>query len=710
MRVRGLVLGLVVASAAGRVEAQDAFEGKVLDEARALGPDVERAMRDGKAAADHDDFQAASQAYARALALAPHFGHGLRRACGAEEALGHVEKAEALCRAALAADASPYNECALAHFLAQSRPGALAEAEQLLEKARAQAPDLSVVHETRAMLAMARHDDQALRAAIADVDRTEDDRERVGVYLVQAALYFARAGKDHALRGEVQDLTDRARRSAPRSPRVLMAAAQVALQTNATEDFSQIVFKLLEIAPDHPQAHHFAALRYGMHGEWSESLAEIERARALGLPDKDYQRFLGLVTENEPWHMRWWPRIWRTALVWFAALGLLFVAGSTLSSITLRLVHRLAGMTSAGDGSRHALGMRKLYAGVLTAACAFYYVSLPLVLISVVGGAAAAIYGFMAMGRIPIKLVLVLGLMAVVTTWAMVKSLIIRRKESDPGTRLDLAQEPELVRVLAEVAGKVGTRPVDTVFLSPGTEISVFERGAMWRQLGAGSERCLVLGIGVLDGMRLNELKAILAHEYGHFSNRDTAGGGLALSVRHSMIVMAQQLASGGAATWYNPAWLFFKGFFRVFLRISQGASRLQEVLADRWAAICYGSEAFARGLSHVVAQSVRFDAQADVAIKALREQRAPASNLYDHLREAKIPESNVAQAIADAMTRAPSPYDSHPRPEDRIAWARALDVVMPESTDSAPAWSVFRDRTALEQQMTAHVNQALNL
>ena len=48
-----------------------------------------------------------------------------------------------------------------------------------------------------------------------------------------------------------------------------------------------------------------------------------------------------------------------------------------------------------------------------------------------------------------------------------------------------------------------------------------------------------------------------------------------------------------GAAGWYNPAWLFVNGFFRVFLRVSQGASRLQEVMADRWAAFCYGSEAF---------------------------------------------------------------------------------------------------------------------
>ena len=94
--------------------------------------------------------------------------------------------------------------------------------------------------------------------------------------------------------------------------------------------------------------------------------------------------------------------------------------------------------------------------------------------------------------------------------------------------------------------------------------------------------------------MTQGQLKAVLAHEYGHFVNRDTAGGGLALAVRRAVWQMAESLASGGAARWYNPAWLFVTGFHKLFLRVSQGASRLQEILADRWAALAYGGAEFA--------------------------------------------------------------------------------------------------------------------
>src|SRR4029079_11659575 len=176
------------------------------------------------------------------------------------------------------------------------------------------------------------------------------------------------------------------------------------------------------------------------------------------------------------------------------------------------------------------------------------------------------------------------------------------------------------------------------VYLTPGTDLAVFERGGMLRQLRGNTERCLILGVGVLDGLELAPFKAILAHEYGHFSNQDTAGGGFALAVRRSLFTMAHHLAAGGAATWYNPAWWFVNGFHRVFLRISQGASRLQEVLADRWAAFTYGAAAFERGLRHVIERSVYFDAHADAALGKAIQTKIPLANLYQ-VEPARLPD-----------------------------------------------------------------------
>jgi Peptidase family M48 len=246
---------------------------------------------------------------------------------------------------------------------------------------------------------------------------------------------------------------------------------------------------------------------------------------------------------------------------------------------------------------------------------------------------------------------------------------------------------------------------VDNVYLTPGTELAVMERGGMGRQLRGGAERCLILGVGVLEGLKIGPFKAVLAHEYGHFTNRDTAGGGLALAVRRSLVTMARGLAESGAAAWYNPAWLFLNGFFRVFLRISQGASRLQEILADRWAAFTYGSKAFEDGLRHVIEQSVRFDARAGATLQEMAAH--PVPNLYQHEPATPVAPVEIDKAIRNALNHPASPYDSHPAPTERSRWVRALNAkgTVQSADDTNEAWTLFESRAVVEERMTSRVH-----
>jgi len=306
------------------------------------------------------------------------------------------------------------------------------------------------------------------------------------------------------------------------------------------------------------------------------------------------------------------------------------------------------------------------------------------------------------------KLVILIAFLTLVTMWAVLRSLFVRGARSDPGEVLDLAAEPRLRSVLEEVADRVGTRPVDTVFLTPGTDVAVFERGAGLK-VGREGERCLILGLGVLEGMKLGAWKAILAHEYGHFVNRDTAGGGMALAVRRSIMTMAISMARGGAAGWYNPAWWFVRGFDAAFMRVSQGASRLQEVLADRWAALSYGAPAFRDGLTHVITASVRFEAVTDATIKRALHDKVPVANLYRHTAPLSVADTlEVERVTQEALTREPGAYDSHPSPAQRFAWVEKVAAAAPprpaDPADEDEAWSMFQDREELEVYMTATV------
>jgi len=208
--------------------------------------------------------------------------------------------------------------------------------------------------------------------------------------------------------------------------------------------------------------------------------------------------------------------------------------------------------------------------------------------------------------------------------------------------------------------------------------------------------------------MRMGPFKAILAHEYGHFSNRDTAGGGFALAVRRSLLTMAHNLAAGGAATWYNPAWLFLYSFNLVFLRISQGASRLQEIMADRWAAFAYGAKAFEQGLRHVVERSFWFQAHANATLQEVVDGHMALANLYSYEPSKGPAEREIVDAAEEAIQAKPSPYDSHPSPAERFTLVNALQTrhTGPTSDTEQSAWDLFEDRAGIQCRMTDQIRE----
>ncbi len=538
----------------------------------------------------------------------------------------------------------------------------------------------------------------------------------------------------------------------PEDPGAHALAAHVALVMNDRELLGRTLGPLKRLAPKAPQTHYFAAIAAAMDEEWEAAEAAIKRAREFGLPADVADGFLAKIDEQ--------TREWRylkytgyAAAIWAAGLAFLLLLGLILSRLTLSTVESASPeATSEPTGGMRTL--RRIYAVVLTFTSIYFYISIPMVLLLVLAAGGGVFYAFMAIGRIPIKLVLIIGIGVLITIWAMLKSLFIRRRDEDPGKLLKQADAPRLFELLRDVAGRVGTRPVDAVYLVADATIAVMERGSLLKRMSGRSQRCLILGLGVPGGMSENQLKAILAHEYGHFSNKDTAGGDLALHVRTSIYGSAQAMAEGGAAAWYNPAWLFLNGYHRIYLRVSQGASRLQEVLADRWAAVTYGATAFADGLRHVIRRAVVFDLQSNQEVSLALSEDRPVRNLYqlrpedlggvessagvsdderdaatareaEEAEEAGAAEAGAAEepgkaageleaaieaAFSEAMNDPGSVYDSHPAPGQRIAWVERLEGAPDLPSEGAPAWALMANRARLEEAMTAMINDHLAL
>ena len=708
-----LVAVVLAAQASGAPASTDAamkeYDAKLVQELAAIAPGSVSVLEEANRARAAKNHARAAELYGQVLAAAPEFSHARRRLCNAKLALGQREEALVSCREA-ARDGKAPNLSALAGALIDREGGRTPTAEEATE-ARALAEqatraDTSDFYAWAVLcqVGAAQRDDAALSRCTAEVERTGPPDMLAQVLVLRANLLIDSEPRGRSSSVEARRLAETAARLAPEAPGPQGLLCRIATTANDIPLLGQCSSRLLRLAPDEVGTHVYATLAASIDGRHAEARSHLERAKALGLEAEVYDELSSSLEQRRPFYDGWLGPAGWTLGAWGAGLVALVLAGLGLSRAALAAARELPSERS-GRAVGMSASLRRAYATVLWLCCAFYYVSLPLVAVVVVGTGAGMVYLSLVIGHIPIKLLVIAAILVFVTLASMLKSLTIKPKDADPGPKLDLAAHPQLDAVIRQVADKVGTRPVDTVFMTPGTDVAVFERGGVLTQLRGRAERCLILGAGVLEGMKLIELKAVLAHEYGHFSNRDTAGGGFALAVRRSLLTMAMGLAEGGAATWYNPAWLFVSNFYKVFLRISQGASRLQEVLADRWATFAYGSEAFVRGLRHVIAQSVRFDAHVNATLGDVLERERPLANLYRHEPEKKPKKKAVRQAIEEVLAAEPSPYDSHPAPRDRIAWVEALGAPGPDGEDGeVDAWSLFENREELEEQMTAEV------
>jgi hypothetical protein len=79
-----------------------------------------------------------------------------------------------------------------------------------------------------------------------------------------------------------------------------------------------------------------------------------------------------------------------------------------------------------------------------TSAGLYYAISMPVVMFLVIAVAASITYGFIMLGRIPIKQILLLGIGALITIYKMIRSLFSKIEKEDPGRPLNVDEAPRL--------------------------------------------------------------------------------------------------------------------------------------------------------------------------------------------------------------------------------------------------------------------------
>lgn len=138
-------------------------------------------------------------------------------------------------------------------------------------------------------------------------------------------------------------------------------------------------------------------------------------------------------------------------------------------------------------------------------------------------------------GRDGIMLFLV-GSCALFMAVFMVKALFFVRRGSPPDA-LEVTQrdQPRLFAFLHRLADEAGAPRPHRVFLSARVNAAVFYDLSLLNLI-LPSRKNLEMGLALVNVLTLSEMKAVLAHEYGHFAQRTMAIG--------SWVYVAQQIAA----------------------------------------------------------------------------------------------------------------------------------------------------------------------
>lgn len=271
---------------------------------------------------------------------------------------------------------------------------------------------------------------------------------------------------------------------------------------------------------------------------------------------------------------------------------------------------------------------------------------------------------------------------------------VLTLRPSPPaGVRLTPERAPELWSLVRDLADRVGTREPDEIRLVGAANAAVTEESKLFGLIAGW--RTVLIGLPLLRAYTVDQLRAVLAHEMGHFSGRHTAT--VRLAHRGRMVIV--ETVRG---TTVGVLRAVLTGYAHLYVAVEQSVSRELEYEADRCAVAAGGKAAMTSALREIRLVATGWD-------EYLAQHVLPA---YDrgHLPEdlfggfaaylaacrEEIRERSVEMAPAE-----PGWWDSHPPIGARIAALRFVPDV-PVEADGRPATALLPDVDAAGRQLQA--------
>ncbi|UWX60457.1 M48 family metalloprotease [Chryseobacterium oranimense] len=299
-------------------------------------------------------------------------------------------------------------------------------------------------------------------------------------------------------------------------------------------------------------------------------------------------------------------------------------------------------------------------------------------------------------------------------------------------TEIKRSDEPELFRMIDEIVKEAETDFPKKVYLSYDVNASVFYDSSFWSMFYP-IKKNLTIGLGLINTSTKQELKAVLAHEFGHFSQRSMKVGSYVYNVNQIIFNLVNDDESYRNSI---SQWASWSGYFSIFAALAlfitgkiqwvltkmysfvnirhMALSREMEFHADEVAANIAGSLSLEESLLRMELANNSYQnvinfyesrfSKNEASQNIYKEQffvmnflaqQSELDTKYD-LPNVKLSESGL---FNKSKLTIENQWASHPSNEDRIARLRKLNIIKDSENESAK--TLFRDFEKTEEKLT---------
>ncbi|WP_443944656.1 M48 family metalloprotease [Pedobacter sp. AW1-32] len=132
-------------------------------------------------------------------------------------------------------------------------------------------------------------------------------------------------------------------------------------------------------------------------------------------------------------------------------------------------------------------------------------------------------------------------------------------------TEIKPGEQPELFKMISGIVKEVGTDFPKRVYFSSEVNASVFYDSSFWSMFFPVRKN-LQIGLGLMNSVSIDELKAILAHEFGHFSQKSMRVGAYVYNVNRIIYNVLNENDGFGNAI---NKWASMSNFIALFVMLA---------------------------------------------------------------------------------------------------------------------------------------------